>query len=93
MKTTKRIALSIAAASLTAAVSTAPASAVSALFCHSIGQHLSNGHCCPKNQDWFSNGTGTGAGACAHLALGIDDPRDPPPSKVETPLCKALHTC
>jgi hypothetical protein len=59
---TRLVCAAFAAAAIGVAFSTAPANAASALFCHSIGQHLSNAHCCPSGQEY--NGSDQYGGCC-----------------------------
>lgn len=90
-----------------AAAITTSAGATSALFCHSIGQHLTNDHCCPSGLNW-SNGFGGGgccpqgqqwvvpagaAGQCAPSGgVGFSLGVEDPNGSHQKP-CKTLHTC
>ncbi len=70
------------------------AGAVTGLFCQSIGQHLTNDHCCPHGQDWSTQAQqcmAAGHFGSSNNNYGyIDDFGNS--QNLKNP-CKKLHTC
>jgi len=90
--------LLIAAASSSAVLlGASSAGAVTGLYCHSIGQHLTNGHCCPEGEVW---GSGSSQMPAKCFGTGhFGQPFNPGSTYTDdfsgalTNPCKKLHTC